>query len=195
MDSAKRFVLSVTVLTLTIITLARASNLLKVSGGEDHTLVLAENKFVWACGNNYFYQLGIGETTMDQMTLVRVHGHNNVDYLEDINDIAAGWMHSLALDINGFVWSWGWNEQGQLGDGRENFYETTPIRVHDGEMNTASDYLEDIIAISAGRSGQQSLALDADNFVYAWGYNKYGQCGNDDTKSEYFVEIGGCFMV
>jgi hypothetical protein len=31
------------------------------------------------------------------------------DYLEDINDIDAGWTHSLALDVNGFVWAWGEN--------------------------------------------------------------------------------------
>jgi alpha-tubulin suppressor-like RCC1 family protein len=35
------------------------------------------------------------------------------DYLEDINDIAAGLKHSLALDVNGFVWSWGNNLRGQ----------------------------------------------------------------------------------
>lgn len=63
---------------------------IKVSGGENHTLVLTANKYPWACGYNYYYQLGIGNTTADQSTLVRVHGPDDVGCLEDINDIAAG---------------------------------------------------------------------------------------------------------
>jgi len=50
---------------------------------------------------------------------VRVHGPGDVGFLDDINDFDAGWMHSLALDINGFVWAWGKNHVGQLGDGGE----------------------------------------------------------------------------
>jgi alpha-tubulin suppressor-like RCC1 family protein len=38
-------------------------------------------------------------------------------YLQDIDDVDAGWTHSLALDVNGFVWSWGWNREGQCGKG------------------------------------------------------------------------------
>jgi alpha-tubulin suppressor-like RCC1 family protein len=40
-------------------------------------------------------------------------------------------------------------------------------------------YLSNIIQVSAGRSGRHSLAVDANGYAYAWGYNKYGQCGND----------------
>jgi alpha-tubulin suppressor-like RCC1 family protein len=109
-------------------------------------------------------------------------------YLEDINNVAAGWMHSLVLDLNSFVWAWGDDYWGQLGNGPAGS-STTPVQVHDGEMNTASDYLENIIAISAGRSGRQSLALDANNFVYAWGYNKYGQCGNGVSESNELTPV------
>jgi alpha-tubulin suppressor-like RCC1 family protein len=42
-----------------------------VSGGEDHTLVLTANKWAWGCGNNYYYQLGIGNN-QDHKILVRV---------------------------------------------------------------------------------------------------------------------------
>jgi alpha-tubulin suppressor-like RCC1 family protein len=79
---------------------------IRVSGGEDHILVLTANKWPWGCGWNDFYQLGIGNTS-DQWTLVRVHGPNDVGRLEGINDIAAGWKHSLALDVNDMVYAWG----------------------------------------------------------------------------------------
>jgi len=111
MDCTRRFIHFIAVVILTIATLTQttqASNPIKISGGEDHTLVLTENQFVWGCGHNGWYQLGIGNN-QDQKTLARVHGPDDFGYIEDINDIAAGWLHSLALDINGSVWSWGWD--------------------------------------------------------------------------------------
>jgi len=78
------------------------SRVVKVSGGEDHTLVLTANKGVWACGPNggydydmhhyYYGVLGIGsdEYDLDQKTLIRVHGPNDVNCLADINDIDSG---------------------------------------------------------------------------------------------------------
>lgn len=160
----------------------------KVSGGEDHTLVLTESKAVWGCGYNLYYQLGIGDDSAAKYTLIRVHdGDMNTasDYLEHINDIDAGWMHSLALDVNGFVWAWGWNEYGQLGDSSTH-PNSTPVQVHG--PNDAN-YLENIIAISAGRSGLHSLAVDANNFIWAWGRNEEGQLGNGESGSKELTPV------
>ena len=159
------------------------SKALRISGGEDHTLVLTADKAAWSCGPNggnepgvgdYWGVLGIDSTDrcLDQHTLTRIHGPNGVSYLVDINDIDAGWKHSLALDVNGFVWSWGWNSKGQLGVGLSP-YETIPVQVFRGEQTAdpcnPSDYLGRIIGISAGRSGEHSLAVDTDGCVYSWG--------------------------
>lgn len=76
-----------------------------ISGGEDHTLILTKNKWPWACGHNGWWQLGIGNYG-DQKTLGRVlkgDMDSTSDYLEDINDVDAGWKHSLALAVNYFT--------------------------------------------------------------------------------------------
>jgi len=149
-----------------------------VSGGEDHTVVLTALKTVWACGDNFYYQLGIGNNE-DQATLAQVlEGDMNTPsgYLEDINDIDAGWKHSLALDVNNFVWSWGNDSWGQLGNG-PNDTSSTPVQVLGGQMGTT--YLGNIKGISAGRSGEHSLAVDANGFVWAWGRNNKGQFGDN----------------
>jgi alpha-tubulin suppressor-like RCC1 family protein len=148
-----------------------------ISGGENHTCVLTRNKQPWSCGDNYYGQLGNGQKGGHKSTLIRVHGLNDIGYLEDINEIDAGWTHSLALDANSFVWAWGRNLEGELGDGSD-VDKSTPVRVHDVDN---VGYLQNIVGISAGRSGMQSLAVDANNLVYGWGYNKYGQCGNGQS--------------
>jgi len=38
------------------------SKVTKISGGEDYSLVLTTNKWLWASGDNEYYQLGIGDT-------------------------------------------------------------------------------------------------------------------------------------
>jgi alpha-tubulin suppressor-like RCC1 family protein len=168
------------------------SRAIKASGGEDHTLVLTADKGAWACGPNggydynvdqYYYGV-LGTASNDyglvRKSLVRVHGPDDVNYLGGIDDIDAGWKHSLALDVNGFVWSWGWNSHGQLGIGSLE-YKTAPVLVFRGDQPDdpcePSDYLKHVIGISAGRSGEHSLAVDANGFVYAWGRNQEGQCG------------------
>ncbi len=199
--SRSRTTLAITVLTVLTITLSARANYrdgskaIKISGGEDHTLVVTANNWAWACGpNGYRYQdvtyyscvLGIGSNDpyLKRNILVRIHGPGDVGYLEGIYDISAGWQHSLGLDVNDSVWSWGWNSKGQLGIGTLE-YKSVPVQVLRGDQPDdpcqPSAYLKHITDISAGRSGQHSLAVDAEAYAFAWGYNEYGQCGNDQS--------------
>ena len=171
-----------------------------ISAGENHTLVLTMNKTPWACGPNggpgpYYGVLGTGSTNpaLIAKTLIRVLGGDmGTQYLQDINDVEAGWKHSLALEsydpsdpnYNGYVWAWGWNSEGQLGVGEGTPDSNVPVRVLRGDQapenpNDPDPNLARIIDISAGRSGEHSLAVDA-NFVYAWGMNQEGQLGNGE---------------
>ena len=148
-----------------------------VSGGEVHTLVLMDDKnsTVWACGNNSYQQLGIGDDNDDQMTLTQVlGGEMDSDILKNIADIDAGWQHSLALDNDGSLWAWGNNDNGQLGN-NSNEPSSIPVQVLSGEQNDEPCvYLENIVDISAGRSGEHSLAVSSDGYVWAWGRDNAG---------------------
>jgi hypothetical protein len=92
------------VLTVVVCSLVPAATLpdtvrgVKVSGGEQLSLVLTGAHTVWGCGDNGSYQLGIGNNH-SQATLAQVlDGDMNspTSYIEGISAIDAGWTLDVA---------------------------------------------------------------------------------------------------
>jgi RHS repeat-associated protein len=79
--------------------------------------------------------------------------------------VAAGDNHNLAVR-DGRVWAWGANHYGQLGNGQVLSSSSSPVQVAN---------LTGARAVSGG--AVHSLALRADNSVWVWGNNLYGQLG------------------
>lgn len=88
-----------------------------------------------------------------------------LDPLVQIRTISAGSRHSLALSVDGHVFSWGWGRIGQLGLG--DFHSTS--------HPTMIPNLNDVICISAG--GMHSACITSSNECYQWGSNSDGQLG------------------
>ncbi|MBF0450216.1 MAG: hypothetical protein HQK75_05900, partial [Candidatus Magnetomorum sp.] len=159
------------------------SDITKVAAGGLHSMALESNGKVWTWGRNYDGQLGIGTSgpTADCYSPVQVSGLSNVE------NIAAGGNHSMALLQDGTVWTWGLNGNGQLGD-NSILERNTPVQV---VGPGGSGFLEDIIAIGAG--DQHSVALRNDGTVWAWGTNSNAQLGQGTTYmySQYPVQVFG----
>jgi alpha-tubulin suppressor-like RCC1 family protein len=130
-----------------------------------HTVVLKPDGTVWAIGNNNYGQLGSGSTDGDSNEPVQVVG------LKNITAVAAGGSHSVALQQDGTVWTWGHNGSGQLGTG-SNTDSNIPVRVSG---------LQDVMEIAAGNS--HVAILKKDGTVWAWGSNHSGQLGNGNNGS------------
>jgi alpha-tubulin suppressor-like RCC1 family protein len=95
--------------------------------------------------------------------------------------LAAGKSHSVALTDNGYVYSWGLNDAGQLGRKSASRNESKPALVPE---------LTDIVSIST--SYNHTLALSSAGTVYAWGQNYTGQIGNGtNTNAPSPVEVKG----
>jgi alpha-tubulin suppressor-like RCC1 family protein len=76
--------------------------------------------------------------------------------------------------------AWGKSSRGQLGDGdRSAVDRLVPIRVD----QTGVLLGKTIVQIARGHD--HSLALCSDGTVVAWGYNEYGQLGNNSTEASF----------
>jgi len=152
-------------------------NAVAIAAGNSHSVALKSDGTVWAWGNNANGQLGDG-TNVNRTTPVQVKGSNGEGYLMDIVALAAGGFYSLAIKSDNTLWAWGANEGGQLGDAT-NIGRTTPVQVKGQEGN---GYLMDVVSVEGE---YHTLAVTADNKVWAWGNNTYGQVGDGTTTYRY----------
>ena len=102
-----------------------------VSAGTDHILTLKSDGTVWAWGKNDKGQLGNGDTNDTEYPAKVSFPHNSDGSEVKFMAVAAGNKFSVALSTTGEVYTWGWNEYGQLGDGNWNEYHEEIISTED----------------------------------------------------------------
>ncbi|MDI6788261.1 MAG: hypothetical protein QME51_07810 [Planctomycetota bacterium] len=127
-----------------------------------HTVAIKSDGTLWACGSNYYGQLGDGSYT-DKNPPVQIGTAKNW------TAIATGDGHTLALSTTGTattLWAWGKNYSGQLGDG------TGVDRIVPTKIGTSTNWM----AIATG--SYHSVALKSDGTLWAWGNNTSGELGD-----------------
>ena len=154
------------------------ANMVAVAAGYAHSLTLRSDGSVWSFGLNNLGQLG-NNTTVD------AHAPIQVAYIMSAVAISAGLAHSVALRGDGIVLDWGYNGYGQLGN-------NTTVDSH-VKIDVAA--LSGVTAISAD-GGYDTMARTADGTLWAWGYNGYGQLGNNSTVDAHLpVAVAGLAAV
>ena len=124
-----------------------------------HTISLRTDGKVFTWGDNTYGQLGNGTVKTSDEPVEVTFPEGTI-----ITQIAAGENHNVALDSNGNVWTWGRNNNYQIGNTRANQY--TPYKVSN---------LPKVIKISAGNNN--TMVITENSELYAWGLNAYGDLG------------------
>ena len=143
-----------------------------VSAGWDYSCALHQDGTVSCWGDNWYGQLGNGQSGEDAYALVPVQ----VADIADATAIASNSRHSCALREDGTISCWGNNTRGQLGnrksrdDGAEP-HSSVPVEVAG---------ITDATAIAAGQD--HSCAVHRSGTVSCWGNNYDGQLGNGQSQ-------------
>ncbi len=162
------------------------SGVKSVAQGVYHSLAVKSDGSVWSWGYDRDGELGVNSTT-NSSTPLEVFPTGWADSTGEHVPIAAGAWHSLALKSDGTVWAWGQNGFGQLGINSTASNSTTPVEVV-GAGGTGA--LSGVVAVAAGF--ESSAALKSDGTVWTWGYNGFGELGNNTTTpSSTPVEVVG----
>jgi alpha-tubulin suppressor-like RCC1 family protein len=139
-----------------------------VSAGGFHTCALLDTGGVQCWGYNNDGQVGDG-------TLESKAGPVDVKGLDSgVVAISSGGYHACALLDTGEVRCWGWNSNGQLGDGTRKD-STAPVDI--------AELPPGIVSIACGY--QHTCALTGMGAIRCWGNNFYGQLGDGKTADSW----------
>ncbi len=87
---------------------------------------------------------------------------------DPIVQIATSNSDTYALDARGAVWAWGMASQGELGNGTEGGYTSTPVQVQ-FPAGVAIAFLPDPMPYDT------ALAIDTSGHVWGWGFNNQSE--------------------
>ena len=137
----------------------------RVAAGGAHSLVVTERCDVLAWGSNSHGQ--IGNSSLEDVlfpTVVVEPGHARY--------VFAGRQFSLMIDVDGWLWGWGCNEDSILGIPTAIEKQQTPVKLDTGGRK--------IKHVSGG--WKHILAVCEDGQLMSWGNNDYGQLGDGSTQ-------------
>jgi alpha-tubulin suppressor-like RCC1 family protein len=145
------------------------TSVLAIAAGGAHTCALKTDRTVWCWGVGAYGQLGSGTPAASSVPL-QVLGLGVA-----VSELASGSLHSCAVKLDGTLWCWGLNSNGQIGDGTSQaganrFVPSQVIAL----SNTAK-------TVSAG--GHHTCATTSNGSVFCWGANNGSQFGNGTTVS------------
>ena len=165
--------------TLTRMTISDGEGSIPVTGvkaiacGDSHTIVLMNNGTLYGTGDNYYGQLGIGESGNSQTILTPMINETGKTPVA----ISCGNNHTIVLMSDGTVYGIGSNNDGQLGDLTTDDIETTLTPMIMPEIPGLK-----AIAITTGR--YHTVVLMNDGTVYGTGDNEDGQLGNGNYDNQ-----------
>ncbi|XP_078046235.1 HECT and RLD domain containing E3 ubiquitin ligase 4 isoform X1 [Augochlora pura] len=141
----------------------------RITCGAHHALAINEWGQLFCWGYNADGQLGINAKVIKKCKprMVKALG------LYVIVQVACGMKHTLALTNNGELYSWGSNNEGQLGLDYEVKSEMKPQLING---------LNGIPIAHIACGGYHSIAISKSGAVFGWGKNTFGQLGLNDTR-------------
>jgi len=149
-------------------TIAGGTNWKQASAGGGQTAAIKNDGTLWLWGYNFFGQLGDRTSVFSRSSPVQT-----IAYGTDWKQVFCGNYHTAAIKNDGTLWTFGYNNYGQLGDNTTT-NKSSPIQTIAGG-NTWK-------YVCAGYSN--TLAIKKDGTLWSWGYNVDGQLGDNTVNAK-----------
>ncbi|KFH70519.1 hypothetical protein MVEG_03369 [Podila verticillata NRRL 6337] len=175
------------------------SEIVDMTCGQNHSLVLFSDGSVYSSGLHKYGQLGPSTLAQEENSKDFRLGFERVVGLPYVDSISCGWNHNAAMDSRvealaeqggSIIYMWGRNDHGQLGNG-------VPCHVVDGVTSSIPSGIVSLRIPNTGESRQghgnsrrqsakiasyscgseHTLAMTGAGECFAWGWNEHGNCG------------------
>jgi uncharacterized repeat protein (TIGR02543 family) len=135
--------------------------------------------FMW--GADDFGQIGDGGSAYTRYDPYEITSQFTLAIGDKLTDIEAGDYHVLAWSSNNYVFSWGRDTEGQVGNGSlSQADQTTPQLINSYiEFDTGETLL------SAALGERHTVTLTSEGRILVWGYNDKGQLGTSYYGTAY----------
>lgn len=143
-----------------------------ITAGGATACALRLNRTLWCWGSNVKGQLG-NNSFAGRSTTPVPESSNGIDWTA----VNAGGAHACATKLNGFLFCWGDNTLGQVGNGQIGNF----IRVPTVEATFSNAWRQ----VSTGRD--HTCAVKNDGSLWCWGSNSFGQLGINSTVGQTFA--------
>jgi alpha-tubulin suppressor-like RCC1 family protein len=143
-------------------TIAGGTNWKQIAGGIWSSAGIKTDGTLWTWGSGYQGQLGDNTTTGKSSPVQTIAGGTNW------KQVAGGFYWFAAIKNDGTLWTWGYNNKGQLGD-NSNTARSSPIQT--ASAGTTWKFVAACQYILA--------AIKTDGSLWLCGENSYGTLGNN----------------
>jgi len=153
--------------------------IIDMSYGYMHSSALTSENRIFTWGYNTLGQMG-DWSTVHKNWPIDISSYFILDEQEVIEKISMGYYHSSAISSLGKVFTWGYNEYGQLGVNAEYQYNMAPQNITD---YFDLDEEETILNIYLG--GWHSSAISTQGQLFMWGMSNDGRLAIDSQDNIY----------
>ena len=149
-------------------TIAGGTDWKQVSAGYDHITAIKTDGSLWLWGSNGAGRLGDNTTSSRSSPVQTICSGTNW------KQVSGGYYFTSAIKTDGTLWLWGYNDQGQLGNGIDVISKSSPVQTICSGTNWKQ--------VSCGL--QHTAAIKTDGTLWLWGSNYRGALGDNTTTSK-----------
>jgi alpha-tubulin suppressor-like RCC1 family protein len=154
------------VVTITPVNVSGLNNIKDISAGGYYTLALKNDGTVWKWGQDYYVIPSMSGVFSKSISIP-----TQINGLDGVKDISSGDKFFIALKDDGSLWGWGYNENGQVGTGKN--FISSPVKIIEGSNTNSHTSVPNITKLPNATLGISSTNNMSTNYPTSIAQNSW----------------------